>query len=126
MGIPLWTCQLVPFIIVKFLVSALIVTIASEVAKRSGWMGGLIASIPLVSVLSFLSVYFETKDIEKISTMSWGILVYHLPSFTLFIALPLLLKRGVSFYPAFGISLLITISAYGLHTLALKKLGMQF
>ena len=113
-------------IIIKLFVSALIITIASEIAKRSGWLGGLIASIPLVSVLSFLFLYFETQDTLKISTMSWSVVLYIIPSFVLFISLPLLLKRGFPFYSALGLSILFTMISYGVHTLLLKKLGVQF
>jgi hypothetical protein len=36
------------------------------------------------------------------------------PSLILFILFPLLLKRGVSFYPALGLSCVATMAMYGL------------
>jgi hypothetical protein len=47
-----------------------------------------------------------------------------LPSLILFLLLPVLLERGLGFWPSMGISMLATIGGYFLMLWALKKFGM--
>ena len=48
-----------------------------------------------------------------------------LPSLILFIALPLLLKKGVAFYPALGTAVVVMLACYGGMVLVLGKLGIK-
>jgi hypothetical protein len=58
------------YLITKVFLSAIIIVGVSEIAKRSSVLGGLIASLPLVSILAMIWIYIDTKDIEKISQLS--------------------------------------------------------
>jgi len=60
-------------IAIKFLLSAAIVVSVSEIAKRSSLAGSLMASLPLVSVLSLIWLYQDTRDIEKVAALSTDI-----------------------------------------------------
>ena len=57
-------------IIIKLFLSSGIIIIVSEIAKKNTFLGGLIASIPIISVLSIIWLYIDTKDIQKIETLS--------------------------------------------------------
>ena len=100
------------YYIFKVFISALLIVAIAEISKRSSFMGALLASIPLVSVMAILWIYIDTKDIEKISSLSIGIFWLVLPSLALFISLPLLLKQGLGFYLSLLISIVITASCY--------------
>lgn len=100
------------YYILKIVITTLLVVTISEIAKRSSFMGSLLASIPLISVLAILWLYIETKDITKISTLSISIFWLVIPSLSLFLSLPLLLKQGVNFYLSFVISIGITVVCY--------------
>ncbi|MFT5699382.1 MAG: Na+/melibiose symporter-like transporter [Desulforhopalus sp.] len=104
--------------------TALIVTI-SEIAKRSTLFGAVLASIPLISVLAMFWLYFETKDVSRVSTLATSVLLLILPSLALFITLPILLRHGMSFYPSIGISILATIVCYFLMVSILHYLGIR-
>ena len=67
----------------------------------------ILASLPLTSLLAFIWLYGETGDTGKIASLSVSIFWYVLPSLVLFIALPLLLARGIDFW----LSLLIASAA---------------
>ena len=54
--------------VIKLLISSGIIVLVSEVAKKSTYFGGLIASIPLVSVLSLIA-YGANKE-PKTAIMS--------------------------------------------------------
>ena len=60
--------------IIQILMSSGIIFLFSEIAKKEDFFGGLIASIPLVSVLSMILQYVDTNDIDKVKTLAIGIL----------------------------------------------------
>ena len=111
--------------IIKIMVSSGIIVIVSEIAKKNSFFAGLIASIPLVSILSMLWLYFETEDIEKIKNLSNSIFWMVIPSLTLFLALPVLINIGFNFYISLIISIIITIGCYSVTLLILSHYGIK-
>jgi hypothetical protein len=94
------------------MVSGGLVVGASEIAKRNELLGALIVSVPLVSILAMVWLYNDTSDAEKVADFSTGILFLVIPSLALFLSLPVLIRRGVEFWPALGIACAITVVAY--------------
>ena len=113
------------YYIVKIVITTLIIVVISEIAKRSTFMGAILASVPLVSVLAMLWLYIDTKDITKVSELSSSIFWLVLPSLALFITLPLLLKQGLDFYLSMSISVGITIMSYWLMVSTLNYFGVK-
>jgi len=113
------------YLVLKFGISAAVLVAVSEIAKRSSFAGGLIASLPLTSLLAFIWLWHETRDAQKIATVSTSILWLVIPSLVLFLILPVLLERGVAFYPALGVSVAAMLVCYGDMALALGKLGIK-
>ncbi|PLX19073.1 MAG: hypothetical protein C0601_02890 [Candidatus Muiribacterium halophilum] len=112
------------YLLTKVSLTAILVALISEVSKRFSLLGAIFASIPLTSVLAMIWLYHESKDIKKVIDLSQDIFYLVIPSLVFFIALPLLLKKGVSFYPSMFISLGIMSFFYYLMTLILKKAGL--
>ena len=108
----------------KVAITALVVVAISEVAKRSTAMGAILASLPLTSLLAFVWLYSETGDTAKIAQLSQSIFWYVLPSLVLFIALPILLTRGVGFWPSLAIASALTFAAYLVMVWLLGRLGI--
>ncbi len=111
--------------LIKLLISSGIIVIVSEISKKNTFLGGIITSIPLVSVLAILWLYIETKDIEKVSNLSNSILWLVIPSLSLFISLPILLKQNFNFYTSICISILITMASYLIIIYLLKTFGIK-
>jgi hypothetical protein len=111
--------------VIKVLLSALIIVAVSEISKRSSFLGGLLASLPLVSLLSFLWLYYETRDAAKIAALSWSIFWLVIPSLLLFVALPLLLKAGLRFPSALVISIVAMLAGYGGMVGVLRLFGVR-
>ena len=111
--------------IIKLFISSVIIVIVSEIAKKNTFLGGLIVSIPLISILSMVWLYLDTKNIENVISLSNSILWMVIPSLALFIAFPILLKAGVNFYAGMGLSILITMGCYGLTIFILARLGIE-
>lgn len=57
------------YLILKALISGFLVAIASEVARRwPGW-GALIVSLPLVSLLTFIWLWIDTREPTRIAEL---------------------------------------------------------
>lgn len=112
------------YYITKVAVTTLLIVLISEIAKRSSFVGAVLASVPLVSVLAMVWLYVDTRDVERVSALSSSIFWLVIPSLALFISLPLLLKQGIDFYPAMGISIAITVLCYWLMLGLLRHLGV--
>lgn len=113
------------YTIIKFALSAALLVAVSEIGKRSSFLGGLLASLPLVSLLAMIWLYHDTRDTQKIAALSTSIFWLVLPSLVLFIALPVLLKRGVNFYPALAASVVAMLACYGVTVFTLGKFGIK-
>lgn len=109
----------------KVAITACVVVAIAEVSKRSTAFGGLIASLPLTSLLAFLWLYGETGDTEKIASLSVSIFWYVLPSLVLFLALPALLAQGLGFWPSLAIASGLTVAAYLAMTALLARFGVM-
>jgi F0F1-type ATP synthase assembly protein I len=108
---------------IKVIVSAILIVVISEISKRSSLWGAVVASLPVVSIIAFMFLYQETKDVNKVMDLSKDIFWLVIPSLALFISLPLLLKKGIDFYPALGTSCVITLGCYLLMNQVMKYFG---
>jgi len=113
------------YYIIKLILSALVVVVVSEVAKRSTLLGALVASLPLTSILAIVWLYMDTKNLEKVGALSYGILLIFIPSLLFFIALPAFLKLGWGFWPSLTSSIFVTGGAYLGYSIVLSKLNVN-
>lgn len=111
------------YYLIKLVISAALIVLISEVSKRFALLGGLLASLPVVSYLAMIWLYLDTRDSHKVSDLSWSIFWLVLPSLSMFVALPLLLKR-LPFFPSLGIATAIMFVGYGLMVLVLRRFGV--
>ena len=63
------------YVFIKLIFTAFVVVLISEIAKRSTVFAGIVASIPLTSLLAFIWLYFDTQDINSIRELSRNILL---------------------------------------------------
>ena len=113
------------YYIIKVLVSAVLIIAISEIGKRSSLWGGILASIPIVSVLAFIWLYIDTKSVEKISQLSYSVSWLVIPSLSLFLILPVFLKLKWDFFPALLVSIVVMIVFYYLMIFILGKFGIK-
>ena len=110
---------------VKTILTAIIIVLVSEVAKRSTFLAAIIISIPLTSLLAFIWLYWDTKNYQKIIDLSYGTIILTIPSFTFFLILPILLKMKNNFAISILLSIVLTSLFYFIYILFLKKLGIN-
>lgn len=109
--------------IIKLVISAVIITVVSEVAKRSAVLGGILVSLPVVSILSLIWLWRETQDTTKAAEFCWSVFWLVLPSLALFALLPVLLKRGVAFWGALAAATAAAAILYVIMVVALHRFG---
>jgi glycopeptide antibiotics resistance protein len=96
----------------KALISGLLVAIAATIARRQPALGSLIVSLPLVSVLTMIWLWREGTTNEAMANYVGGTFWFFLPSMPMFLIIPALLRRGITFWPALGIGCAVTIALY--------------
>ena len=100
------------YYILKIAITTILIIAISEISKRNSFIGAVLASIPLVSVLAMFWLYIDTGDATKVSNLSSSIFWLVLPSLALFLTLPILLKFELHFYWAIAISIGLTSLCY--------------
>lgn len=113
------------YLAIKALISGLIVAAASEIARRWPGVGGLIVSLPLVSLLTFIWVWQDTRNSEKVAELAQGAFWFFLPSMPMFLALPAMLRTGIGFWTAFAISVAGTAALYLLMFWLAPRFGVR-
>lgn len=113
------------YIFLKVLITAFVVVGISEIGKRFSFAAGILASLPLTSILAFVWLYQDTKNTAEIIDLSYVIFWMVIPSLFFFLALPFLLKTGWKFYPALLTSSLLMFGVYSVYVLVLNKLGVK-
>ncbi|MER2514204.1 MAG: DUF3147 family protein [Nitrosomonas ureae] len=109
----------------KIIVSALLIVVISEIAKRSTGFAALVASLPLTSLLAFVWLHMEASPPERIVELSNQIFWLVIPSLLLFLLLPLLLKHGLNFWISLGLSVAATAGFYIALLPLLRRMGVS-
>lgn len=100
------------YLAIKAFVSAIIIVIVSETARRNPGTGALIGSLPLISVLAMIWLWRDTQDVARMAEHSAATFWYVLPSLPMFLVIPALLKRGFGFWPALAAGCVLTMVLY--------------
>ena len=96
------------FLITKIIVTAALIVLISEIAKVNDKLGGLIAAMPIMTLLVVLWMYYDGNSNEKISSHMSYTLFYIVPTIPMFLIFPFVISK-FGFYIAFLISILITV-----------------
>ena len=113
------------YIFLKLIISSGIITLVSEISKKSSFIRGLVVSIPLISVLSMIWLYIDSRDIEKIKNLSTSIFWMVIPSLILFLSIPILIDIGFNFWYSLIIAIFLTIPFYLLIIFILSHFGIK-
>ena len=113
------------YLLIKAALSGAIVAAVSEIARRYPNWGGLVASLPLTSLLAMVWLWRDSGDAERVAELSTSTIWFLVPSVPLFIALPLLLRSGLGFWVSMGIVIVGTLALYALWFWAAPKMGIR-
>ena len=111
----------VPFFLVKVGVSALIIAGVSELAKRLPSLGGLIAAMPLTTLLALIWLYVETGDYQLAASFTRSVLFAIIPTVFFFLTAIHLFRRDVPFVAVLFISFAVFAVAALVHQLLIPN-----
>ena len=112
------------WIVTKYLLTAGMVVFISEIAKRSDKLGGFIAALPLMTLLTITWLYIENQSEEKIANHAYYTFWYVIPTLPMFLLFPYLLPK-LGFWVTVGASIVLTVLFFGLFALVMKNFGIQ-
>ena len=112
------------WIVTKYLLTAGMVVLISELAKRSDRLGGFIAALPLMTLLTLLWLYLENQSDEKIANHAYYTFWYVIPTLPMFLLFPLMLPR-MGFWITLAASIGMTVLCFGLFALIVRQIGIE-
>ncbi|MDP2072050.1 DUF3147 family protein [Methylotenera sp.] len=112
------------YIIMKYLITAGVVVLVSEFAKRSDKLGGLVAALPMVTVLTLIWLYVEQQPTSKIANHAYYTFWYVLPTLPMFLLFPYLLPK-IGFVFTLISCVIFTMLMFFLFALVVKQFGVN-
>ena len=110
----------------KILLTALIIFSIVQISERNTLMAAVLASIPIVSVLSMIMMFHEGQTAVEISAFARDIVWLLIPSLLMFIVMPWLIEsRSWDFYPALAAGLACTVTGYFVMVQTMEKFGLS-
>ncbi|WPZ04863.1 DUF3147 family protein [Blastomonas marina] len=100
------------YLATKALVSGVLIALASEISRRNPGVGGLIASLPLVSTLALVWLWRDTGDKGQVADLAIASTLYVIGSLPAFLAIALMLRNGVAFIPTLLAGIAVGFAGY--------------
>jgi len=106
-------------LLVRTIVSVAVIVAASELARRNPRLGGLVLSLPLVSILAMVMSWLRDHDITAPSRLSRETLVFVALGLPFFVPLAYAQQLGLGFWTALtaGVLAAAATTAVGLYFL---------
>lgn len=111
-------------LVVKYAVTAAVVVLVSELAKRSDKIGALVASLPLVTLMVLVWLYLEKQPAAKIANHAYYTFWYVVPTLPMFLLFPLLLPR-LGFWGTLVASAALTLACFWIFALVMQRFGID-
>ena len=113
------------YLAAKAALSGILVATVSEVAKRYPGFGGLIASLPLISVLGMIWLWRDKPDVVNMASHAEATFWFVIPSLPMFLLIPAMLRSGFGFWMSLATGCALTILLYSLMVWAGPRLGLR-
>lgn len=114
-------------LILKYLLSAGLITLVSEIVKRSDKAGALLAALPFVSIITLFWVHYESAPevrAQRTADHMYFIFWYVLPTLPMFLLFPVI-QRWWGFYGALGASALLTVALFAILRAITARFGIM-
>ena len=112
------------YIVLKYIITAGLIVLISELAKISDKIGALTSALPLVTISVLFWLFFENQSTEKIANHSYYTFWYVLPTLPMLLLFPWIIKNW-SFWPAIILSIGFTVVLFIVYVAVLKKFGID-
>lgn len=112
------------YLIIKYLITAAVVVLVSEFAKASDKLGGFVAALPLVTILTLIWLYIEQQPSTKIANHAYYTFWYVLPTLPMFLLFPYLLPK-LGFWPTLIACVIFTVAIFYIYVHLIKQFGIN-
>ena len=112
------------YLIIKYFITAAVVVLVSEFAKSSDKLGGLVAALPLVTVLTLIWLFVEKQPTIKIANHAYYTFWYVIPTLPMFLLFPSLLPK-FGFWPTLLSCIVMTLVIFYDYAIVLKNFGID-
>jgi hypothetical protein len=113
------------YLLIKATISGVLVAAVSEIARRYPGWGGLVASLPLVSLLAMTWLYVDTRETAKVADLAASTFWFFLPSMPMFVLIPWLLRAGWSWAATMALAIAMTVVLYAIMFWLAPRLGVR-
>ncbi len=94
------------FFITKVVISGILIALISSLAKTYPKWAALLTALPLMTFLSLIWIYVETRDLALLSTYTRDVFFWVLPSLFFFVAAMFLFRMRIPFILSLSLSTL--------------------
>ena len=94
---------------IKIIIATLVIVLVTELSKKDTKLAALLLALPIISFTAYTMIWFESKDVDRISKLANENFIYVLPVMP---ALPLfswLLRNGYGYFTAMIMVIIIMI-----------------
>jgi uncharacterized membrane protein (GlpM family) len=112
------------WLITKYAVTAAVVVLVSELAKRSDRLGGFVAALPLVTILALIWLYEGNQPQQKLANHAYYTFWYVIPTLPMFLVFPPLLPR-LGFWPSLSLCIVLTVACFGVFAVVMRRFGVD-
>ena len=112
-------------LVVKYAVTALVIVVVSELAKRGDKLGALVSSLPFVTIMVMIWLHLERQGNQKIGSHAYYTFWYVLPTLPMFLLMPHLMARGTNFWVALLLCAALTFVCFWLTALVARRFGVS-
>ena len=112
------------WIVSKYFMTAGIIVLVSELAKRSDKLGAFVAAMPLITVLTLVWLSVEGQSNTKIANHAYYTFWYVVPTLPMFLIFPKLLPL-TGFWQALLICIGVTAVIFLAFAMGLKRFGIE-
>ncbi|MCC9608779.1 hypothetical protein LOC68_08555 [Blastopirellula sp. JC732] len=100
--------------LLRAIIAGLVVAAVSQIADRYPRLGALLLTLPIVSIVAFVAVWWKDQDLATVSKLSRETLVLVPLGLPLFIPLAISQRLGLGFWGAFALGLILASTTIGL------------
>ncbi len=112
------------WLIAKYLLTAGVIVVISEVAKRNDKLGALMTALPLVTFSVLIWMNAESQNPEKMGRYVVYVFWYVVPTLPMFLLFPAMLER-FGFWPALAAFVAGILLCFGIEAWILKRFGID-
>lgn len=98
----------------RALIAGLVVAGVSEFSNRQPRLGGLLLTLPIVSIVAFVMTWTKSGDMQAITQLARETLILVPLGLPFFIPFAFANRTGLSFWSSFGLGLVLAATTIGI------------